>query len=142
MKVRSWLKSHTFQSALHMLNVDHLNIDGPPFPVKCVRKFRSALGEEVTSRYACVCSRVRACAYVLVYRSKKERSQEFLFYHSCRRHEKSTAHCQFTALFEKLENFSFRNFENSTLAIFSASFFATFFRSLHPPIHECDCVSK
>ncbi len=39
MKVRSWLKSHTFQSALRTLSVDRLNIDGPPFPVKCVRKF-------------------------------------------------------------------------------------------------------
>ncbi len=35
MKVRSWLKSHTFQNALHMLSVDHLNIDCPSFPVKC-----------------------------------------------------------------------------------------------------------
>ncbi len=58
MKVRSWLKSHIFQSTLHMLSVDHLNIDGPPFPVKCVRKFGSALGGEVTSR--CVCACVRA----------------------------------------------------------------------------------
>ncbi len=39
MKVRSL--SHTFQSALRMLIVDHLNIDGPPFLVKCVSKFRS-----------------------------------------------------------------------------------------------------
>ncbi len=55
MKVSSRLKSHTLQSALDMLSVDHLNIDGPPFPVKCVRKFRSALGGEVT--YRCVCDK-------------------------------------------------------------------------------------
>ncbi len=30
-----------------MLRADHLNIDGPPFPVKRVRKFRSALDGEV-----------------------------------------------------------------------------------------------
>ncbi len=30
-----------------MLSVDHLNIDGPPLAVKCVRKFGSALGGEV-----------------------------------------------------------------------------------------------
>ncbi len=34
-----------------MLSVDHSNIDGPPLGVKCVRKFGSALGGEVT----CVC---------------------------------------------------------------------------------------
>ncbi len=39
MKVSSWLKSHTFQSALHMQSVDHSNIDSLPFPVTCVRKF-------------------------------------------------------------------------------------------------------
>ncbi len=50
MRVRSWSKPHTFQSALHMLSVDHLNIDGPLFVVKCVTKFGSALGGEVTSR--------------------------------------------------------------------------------------------
>ncbi len=56
MKVRSWIKYRTFQSALHMLIVDHINIDGPPFPVKCVRKFGSVLGGEVTYRsvHACV----------------------------------------------------------------------------------------
>ncbi len=37
-----------------MLNVDHSNIDGPPFTVKCVRKFGSALGE-VTCACACLC---------------------------------------------------------------------------------------
>ncbi len=42
MKARSWSKPHTFQSALRMLSADHLNIDGRPFPVKCVRKFWSA----------------------------------------------------------------------------------------------------
>ncbi len=48
MKVRPWSKPHTFQSALCMLSVDPVNIDGPPFLVKCVRKFRSTLGREVT----------------------------------------------------------------------------------------------
>ncbi len=38
-----------------MLSVDHLNIDGPPFPVKYVRKFGSTLGREVTCRMGCVC---------------------------------------------------------------------------------------
>ncbi len=51
MKVRSCSKPHTFQSVLHMLNNNHLNLDGPPSAVKCVRKFGSPLGEEVTSRY-------------------------------------------------------------------------------------------
>ncbi len=41
MKVCSWLKSHTFQTALHILSVDHLNIHGPPLPLKSVRKFGS-----------------------------------------------------------------------------------------------------
>ncbi len=54
MKVRSWLKPHTFQSAFHMLSADHWNIDGPPFPVK-LRKFRSALGGEVAYRCVRVC---------------------------------------------------------------------------------------
>ncbi len=58
MKVSSWSKPDTFQSALHMLSADHWNIDGPPFPVKCVRKFRSALGGEVAYR----------CVYVCMYR--------------------------------------------------------------------------
>ncbi len=40
MKVRSWLKSRTFESALHMLSVNYLNIDGPIFPVKCVKKIQ------------------------------------------------------------------------------------------------------
>ncbi len=57
LKVHSWSKPHTFRSTLHMWSVDHLNIDGPLFPVKCVRKFRSALGGEVTHRSACVCAR-------------------------------------------------------------------------------------
>ncbi len=55
MKARSWSKPHTIQSACRMLSADHLNIDGPPFPVKCARKFRSALDGEVTYRYVCVC---------------------------------------------------------------------------------------
>ncbi len=38
-----------------MLSADHLNIDGPPFPVKCVRKFRYALSGEVTYKGVCVC---------------------------------------------------------------------------------------
>ncbi len=38
-----------------MLGADHLNIDGPPFPIKCVRKFGSALGGEVTYRDVCGC---------------------------------------------------------------------------------------
>ncbi len=64
MKVRSWLKSHAFQSVLHMLSVDHSNIDGPPLAVKCVSKFESSLGGEVT----CVCVRahVRVCVCVCV----------------------------------------------------------------------------
>ncbi len=55
MKVRPWSRPHTFQSALHMLSAGHLNIDCPPFPVKCVRKFGSALGGEVVYRCVCVC---------------------------------------------------------------------------------------
>ncbi len=57
MKVRSWSKPHTFQFAFHPLNADHLNIDDPPFPVKCVWKFRSALGREVVCVCVCVCAR-------------------------------------------------------------------------------------
>ncbi len=53
------LKSHTFQFALHMLNVDHLNIDSSPFPVKCLKKFGFALGRQVTYRYAGVCTHFR-----------------------------------------------------------------------------------
>ncbi len=41
-----------------MLSVDHSNIDGPPLAVKCVRKFGSALGGEVTSVCVCVCMRM------------------------------------------------------------------------------------
>ncbi len=52
MKVRSRLKSHTFQSALHIQSVDHLNIDGPPFLVMYVKKFGSARDGEVTYRGA------------------------------------------------------------------------------------------
>ncbi len=44
------VKTSQFQFALCMLSADHLNIDGPPFPVKCVRKMRSTLGGEVTRR--------------------------------------------------------------------------------------------
>ncbi len=48
-------KPHTFRSALRMLSDDHLNIDGSLFLVKCVRKFKSALGGEVTYMRAYVC---------------------------------------------------------------------------------------
>ncbi len=61
MKVRSWSKPHTFQSAPRMLSVDHLNIDGLLFPVKCVRKLRSALCGEVVHRSVCVCVCVCVC---------------------------------------------------------------------------------
>ncbi len=50
MKLRFWSKPRTFQSALCMQSADHLNIDGSPFPVKCVGKFSSVFGEEVTHR--------------------------------------------------------------------------------------------
>ncbi len=40
-----------------MLSVDHSNIEGPPLAVKCVRKFGSALGGEVTSVCMYVCIR-------------------------------------------------------------------------------------
>ncbi len=56
MKVCSWSKSRTFQSILHMLRIDHLNIDSPPFPVKSVRQFGSALGGEVVVVCVCVCA--------------------------------------------------------------------------------------
>ncbi len=63
---RSWLKSHTFYEALHMLSVDHSNIDGLPLALKCVRKFESALGGEVMflclSAYACACVCMCVCA--------------------------------------------------------------------------------
>ncbi len=59
MKVRSWSKSLTFQSTLHTRSVDHLNIDGLPFLVKCVRKFGSALSGEFTYRG-------RGCVYVAI----------------------------------------------------------------------------
>ncbi len=47
-----------------MLSVDHLNIDGVPFLVKCVRKFGSALDGEVTLG-VCMCARrdLYACIY-------------------------------------------------------------------------------
>ncbi len=48
-----------------MLRVDHSNIDGPPLAVKCVRKFGSALGGEVTAVRVCVCVCVRARVDVL-----------------------------------------------------------------------------
>ncbi len=59
MKVRSWSKPHTFQFAFRMLSADHLNIDGPPLPVKCVRKFRFALGGEVEHRGVCTSRTVK-----------------------------------------------------------------------------------
>ncbi len=49
-----------------MLSVDHLNIDGLPFPVKCVRKSGSTLGREVTSRCVCVWVYVWSCVKVWV----------------------------------------------------------------------------
>ncbi len=64
MKVCSWSKPNTFQSALRMLSADHLNIDGPPFPAKCVRKFKSALGGEVAYRGRGVCVWVYVCVCV------------------------------------------------------------------------------
>ncbi len=69
MKVRSWSKRHTFQSALHMLSADHLNIDGPPFSVKCVRKFRSALGGEVGK---CVC----VCVFIFVFKDLRNEKRD------------------------------------------------------------------
>ncbi len=77
MKVRSWSKPHTFQSTFHTLSIDHLNIDGPPFPVKRVRKFGSTLGGEVMSTHV-------VCTFTMEKRKKFGKSQEFLFYHSCR----------------------------------------------------------
>ncbi len=43
-----------------MQTVDHLNIAGPLFPVKCLRKFGSTLYFEVTHRgaHACMCMRL------------------------------------------------------------------------------------
>ncbi len=55
MKVRSWSKPHTFQYALHMLTIDHLNIDSLLFSANYVRKLGFALGGEVTSMCVCVC---------------------------------------------------------------------------------------
>ncbi len=62
MEVRPWSKLHTFQSTLCMLSADHLNINGLPFPVKYVRKFRSALGGAVTYRCVCACARANAAS--------------------------------------------------------------------------------
>ncbi len=39
-KVHSWLNPHAFLSALHMQSVDHLNIEGPFFSVKCCKKIQ------------------------------------------------------------------------------------------------------
>ncbi len=44
-----------------MLSGDHSNIDGPPLAVKCVIKFGSALGGEVTRARA----RVWGCTYTM-----------------------------------------------------------------------------
>ncbi len=74
LKVRCWLKLYTFQPALRMLIVDHLNIDGPPFPVECVRKFGSALGGEVTYRYVCL----SVCLSVFVRPSVKVRVRKWI----------------------------------------------------------------
>ncbi len=48
-----------------MLSVDHSHIDGPPLAVKCVRKFGSDLGGEVT-RVCSVCACVCVCVCVCV----------------------------------------------------------------------------
>ncbi len=45
-----------------MQRVDHLNTDDPAFPVKCVRKFESTLGREVTYK----------CEWAYVYIMNKE----------------------------------------------------------------------
>ncbi len=42
-----------------MLSADHLNIGGPPVPANCIRKFGSALGEEVVYRFLYVCVHAR-----------------------------------------------------------------------------------
>ncbi len=81
MKVRSWLKSHTFQSALHMLNVDHLNIDGPPFPVKCVRKFGSTLGGAVT--YKVVCEQCKVVQFIMVHLTRMETARLSVYIVTC-----------------------------------------------------------
>ncbi len=52
-----------------MLKADHLNTDGLPFPVKCVRKCRSALGGEVTSICECV---GRACVRMHEYEHENQ----------------------------------------------------------------------
>ncbi len=49
------------------LSVDYSNIDGPPLAVKCVRKFGSALGGEVTS----------VCMYVCMYADILERGGDW-----------------------------------------------------------------
>ncbi len=68
-KVCSFSKPHTFQSTLHTQSVDHLNIDGPSFPLMFVRKFGFTLGGEVTKRGACVRSfmRNRVCMHLCLY---------------------------------------------------------------------------
>ncbi len=50
-----------------MLSSDHSNIDGPPLAVKCVRKFGSAFGGEVTSLCVRVSVSVCVCVCVCVY---------------------------------------------------------------------------
>ncbi len=67
MKVRSWSKAHTFQSALRMLRVDYLNIDGRLFPVKCVRKLLSAFGGEVL--YRCMCVHMHTYVFKMTFSS-------------------------------------------------------------------------
>ncbi len=78
--------THTFQSALRMLSADHLNIDDAPFPVKCVRKFRSALGGEVTYRrvytnclhmYTCFDTAVNKLGKRVPYIDKVQNIKEF-----------------------------------------------------------------
>ncbi len=54
-----------------MLSVDHLNIDGPPIPLKCVRKFGSDLVGEVMYR----CVRVLFRKYALFDQGAKKENQ-------------------------------------------------------------------
>ncbi len=65
--------SHIPVCTSHAKCADHLNIGGSPFPVKCVRKFRSALGGEAARAGACVfvcvcvCVSVCVCVYTYTY---------------------------------------------------------------------------
>ncbi len=63
-----------------MLSADHLSIDGPPFPVKCVRKFRSTLGGEVAYRCVCVCVCVCVYLYVCTHMRMRVRARYHLYF--------------------------------------------------------------